>query len=189
MGDNASLEKDNRASINPGGVSLSRIAQRVLVATEGIFCTVAAIALVFMAAYIGVGIVGRYVFNHPFPAVWDSITLLIVMVVFLSLAYTQRVGRHIKVTVLVDRLSPNIRNRLSIANLIIGFVFFAVVSWQSWILALESLAVREYYPGLLNLPVYPSKLALAVGISLLSIRYLVDAVVGLRRTGGQRLNR
>ena len=72
---------------------------------EAVFCTIGAVALALMAVVLGCGIFSRYLFNSPLPGVYDIVQLLLVWVVFLSLSYTQREKRHIRVEIILSKLS------------------------------------------------------------------------------------
>ncbi len=153
---------------------------RILTRIEDVFCIMAMSALILVSVFVAAEIFSRSFFNKSLPAVYDSIRLLIVLVVFLSVAYTQRAGRHIRVTFFADRVSPSVRKAMEVLNLFIGFVFCAVVSWQAWLFAARSIEIREYWPGTLNLPVYPGKIALCAGVIVLSLRFLVDGIARIR---------
>jgi TRAP-type C4-dicarboxylate transport system permease small subunit len=141
-------------------------------ATEMTSCTIGAIALTIMASVLGCGIVSRYVFGKPIPGVYDIVQLLLVWVVFLSLSYTEKEKRHIRVEIR--------RIYFDVASAILGGVFCALMSWQSAQMAWSSILNREYWPGLLRVPIYPSKIALFVGITILAIRFFLDAKASMR---------
>ncbi len=154
--------------------------RRLIEALETLICTIGALALGVMAFVLGVGIISRYVLNKPIPGVYDIVQLSMVWVVFLSLAYTQRERRHIQVGIITSRLSRTTRALFEIGAYLIGLVFFAVMSWQAWLAAVQSFQIREYWPGLLRTPIYPSKMALCVGVALLTLRFLLDVVDGIQ---------
>lgn len=47
-----------------------------------------------------------------------------------------------------------------------GFIVFALITRGTWVLALDSLAIREKSAATLGYPIWPAKLACAVGASL-----------------------
>jgi TRAP-type C4-dicarboxylate transport system permease small subunit len=153
--------------------------RRLIELLETIICTIGALGLALMAAVLGVGIISRYVLNQPIPGVYDIIQLSMVWVVFLSFAYTQRVRRHIQVGLLTSRVSPRLRTYLEIGTYFIGFAFFGMMSWQTLLAAVQSFQIGEYWPGLLRTPIYPSKMALFVGVAMLTLRFLLDIIDGI----------
>jgi len=143
-------------------------------------CTIGAIALTLMAAILGTGIVSRYLFNKPIPGVYDLVQLLLIWVVFLSLSFTQKEERHIRVEIILRRLAPKTKIYFDIAATIVGFVLCLLMSWQTAMLAWNSVMIQEYWPGLLRVPIYPSKIVLSIGVFLLAIRFLLDTMKSIR---------
>gem|GEM_PF-1580777 len=148
--------------------------------TERTSCTIGAIALTIMASVLGCGIVSRYVFGKPIPGVYDIVQLLLIWVVFLSLSYTEKEKRHIRVEIILRRLSHRSRIYFDIASAILGGIFCTLMSWQSAKMAWSSILNREYWPGLLRVPIYPSKIALFLGITILAVRFFLDAKASMR---------
>lgn len=69
-----------------------------------------------------------------------------------------------------------------------GLVVFALIARGTWVLALDSFAIREKSAATLGYPIWPAKLACAVGASLVMlvivlqlIRLIRDAMTGKER--------
>ncbi len=148
---------------------------------EKTLCTVGSIALGTMAVVLGVGIVSRYVFGYPIPGIYDIVQLLLVWVVFLSLSFTQKEERHIRVEIILRLLSNRSRLYLDLVAMGFGCLLCVVMSFQAAKLAWSSLSVLEYWPGLLRVPIYPSKIALFLGVFALSIRFLLELMKTIRK--------
>lgn len=144
-------------------------------------CTLGAIALTLMAVVLGSGIISRYLFDTPIPGVYDIVQLLLIWVVFLSLSFTQKEERHIRVEIILRRLAPRTRIYFDIGSTIVGFVLCLLMSWQAAKMAWNSAMILEYWPGLLRVPIYPSKIVLCIGIALLTIRFLLDTMKSIRK--------
>ncbi|PLX40081.1 MAG: hypothetical protein C0608_10015 [Deltaproteobacteria bacterium] len=156
---------------------------------EAIFCTLGAIALALMAAVLGCGIFSRYLFNSPLPGVYDVVQLLLVWVVFLSLSYTQREKRHIRVEIILRKMSERANHMMDALATALGFFLCGFMAWQSLEAAWSSTVNMEYWPGLLRVPIYPSKIALALGVVLLGLRFGIDTIRSLilfKRIGDHR---
>lgn len=162
--------------------------RRAIDALETAICTIGALALAIMAFALGVAIISRYVFDRPIPGVYDIVQLSMIWVVFLSLAYTQRMGHHIQIELITSRVSPRARTIMRLATHLVCFLFFLIMSWQTGLAAWESFQIGEYWPGLLRTPIYPSKMALFVGVALLTLRFLLDIMDGVRNlsTAGEK---
>ena len=139
-------------------------------------------SLLAMTLLGAVDIIGTKFFNRPVPGAYEATEALLVLIVFLALAHAQASRQHIAVDLVVDRLGSTARHVLRVFAQALTLSVFAVMAWQGWILGLRSLRIREYASGIIPFPVYPSKLALAVGASLMVLQSLLD-LVGAARNG------
>jgi TRAP-type C4-dicarboxylate transport system permease small subunit len=103
--------------------------------------------------------------------------------IFLAWPLVQSRNEHINVD-LFSGIFPrwSVIPREIIAKLA-GFIVFALIARGTWILALDSFAIREKSAATLGYPIWPAKLACAVGASLVLlvitlqlIRLIRDAV-------------
>ena len=51
---------------------------------------------------------------------------------------------------------------------------FSAMAWQGWILSWKSWEMREYAPGSISFPIYPSKALFALGVTLVCIVVVVN---------------
>jgi len=131
--------------------------------------------LFFMMLLITVDVTGRYVFSSPIPGTLEFTEFLIVFVVFFSLAYVQLTKRHICVELVTQRLPGKVGDALAVFVLVIAAVFFALMCWQSWYAGVSAWEYREASDGLVQIPVYPPKLAIPFGSALIAFQMLRDA--------------
>lgn len=108
---------------------------------------------------------------------------LLVACVFLPLAGTQAQNGHIAMGFLRPRLGSASRRLLDTGVSLAGLGFYGLLAGQGWILAGRSLATGEYAAGLIAFPLYPAKLALAAGLSLIVLQLLRD--LGTAWQGGK----
>ncbi len=88
-----------------------------------------ALCVIVMVAIVAVQIVLRYVFGHPFVWADELANWLFVWVIYLGASVLVRYDAHLKVEILVDRLSPRVNqwralfvNLLVLAFLLLLFV-------------------------------------------------------------------
>jgi TRAP-type C4-dicarboxylate transport system permease small subunit len=127
-----------------------------------------------MMFHITADVFGRDIFSKPIPGAYEISEMLMVLVVFLGLAYTQADGGHIRVE-LVLRFFP-VRGRI-IAEIFAHFVFlvvFAFFVWEGARQALISWHEREFLAGLINVPRYPARWAIPVGAFLVCLQLAFD---------------
>lgn len=139
------------------------------------------VVLIFlMALWVFGDIVGRYLFNHPIPGTTELVQNAIITIVFLGIAYTLRKGRHIRAELIKGSLPPVPRTWCEIVACLIGIITFALLcifafqaAWTSWL-------AREFDGVQIRIPVYPSRVVVAIGSALLVIQSILDLLTHLR---------
>ena len=123
----------------------------------------AAAALFVIAAYGAADVVVAVAGGGGLPVTREASSVLLAAAIFLSFGYAQYGRQDIRVDVLID-LCPSWTQRLSLLlSLILGIFVFALLTWQSWELFVRSWRVGETAVALVRFPIYPAKLALALG--------------------------
>lgn len=135
---------------------------------------IAAIALAVMTVIVGYEVVSRSVFNAPTTWVTEISTYIFVGIVFLGLAEAQRANAHIKVEVLVDRLSKPTRDFLELIGLWLGLLLMVASAWQ-----MARFTFQEYVHdardwGLLGTPQWMPQLPITMGYILFAAALLRD---------------
>lgn len=132
----------------------------------------------FLMMVIGAAdVLSTYLLNQPVPAALEMTESLMVVVVFMALAYTQSRRQHIAVELLYRRFPRSIQRGVTVLAGVLGAVIFGLVAWQGWLLFWQSWVIREYASGIVLFPVYPSKACFALGASLMTIQ-VVREVLG-----------
>ena len=133
----------------------------------------ATLAMMFL---VGADIIGRKFFNAPIEGTYEITEGLLTFAIYTGVAYTQLERSHVRVTLFTDRLSPKGQSVVLATVYIIGFVFFACVSYCMFCFAWDSWLVRELKWGTVEYPLYPVKAIAGAGVFLLGIQFLLDAV-------------
>jgi len=126
--------------------------------------------IVLMAFVVGYGVFTRYVLRNPDPYTYEISSILMLACVVFSLAYTQRLGRHLRID-LMDRYFPeSVRGvLLNIVGPIVGLVFCGVITWKSWEDAWLALQNWQVTRGTLIIPTFPIKITVTIGAGLLCL--------------------
>ncbi len=95
---------------------------------------------------------------------------------FFGLAYTLKAGAHIRVNLLVGKLSAPNRRRVEIWCCTLGAAALAYVSVNAWLMAYDSFLFGDTSPGLMAVPFWIPQLGMALGASIMTIG-LVDELV------------
>ncbi|MFC1929439.1 TRAP transporter small permease subunit [Chloroflexota bacterium] len=127
-------------------------------------------------ALVVVDVTLRALLNRPIQASLESVEFLMVGVVFLGLAYTQRKRGFVRMELIVSRLSSSARWYVDYVGFILMISFFAIFTWQAAIVAWRSIQIREYTWGLVPLPIYPAKIAITIGCGVILIELILEIV-------------
>jgi len=114
--------------------------------------------------------------SFPIPAAFEFMATMMVVSVFLAMSLGQARRTHIRVEVLVDKLPRPLRRLADLIRHALSMVFFLCIAYFGALSALHSFNVGEYAPGIINFPIWPARVVLAVGASLISLQCLLDIV-------------
>ncbi len=128
----------------------------------------AAIALVVMMLLVIAQILVRQ-FNAHIPSSGDIIGFLVVWASFLGLAYTMHRQKHIRVEIVLSRLSSHHRHSLNVVVGLIAAVILAVFSYYIILLILESYQYGDKTDGEIALPLWLMQLPMGVGCVLFTL--------------------
>jgi len=99
---------------------------------------------------------------------------------FLALAHTLKRDEHIRVTLLLQALSPQARHRLEIWALLAASVLAWLVAFYSMRLAWQSHAFNDISTGNDATPLWLPQLSMALGTTILAIAFVDELVLELR---------
>jgi TRAP-type C4-dicarboxylate transport system permease small subunit len=122
----------------------------------------------------------RKLFNRPLEGTLEIVEAMLPLLIFLAIAFTQLNKGHIRVILLTRHLPDAVQHWLHVATLLIGCAFFVWAFWASWGHAMESWEIAENAWGAIRFPIWPVKFAVSIGIALLAIQFLLDAIEELR---------
>ncbi|MCR4442316.1 MAG: TRAP transporter small permease [Peptococcaceae bacterium] len=119
---------------------------------------------------------GRKYFAHPLQGTLEFNEMLMVIVIFVGLAWTQSERGHVCVEVFTSRMKAKTARIVGCTVWFLCFLFFALITAASVVEACRSIALQETVWGIAKLPVWPVKIILALGCFLLSFQFLLDVI-------------
>lgn len=144
-----------------------------------VFCIVA------MLIAIVADVTRRTLAGESVPGVVELGEVAMVVIVFLGLGFAERRGAHVAMTLVVRKLAPR---TAAIVNGLGLLLVVAVVGWMVWVTAdraLESFAVQEYRFGLVRVPVWPARIAIAVGLAVYFLELVFRLIDDVRAARGE----
>ena len=135
---------------------------------------------IFALMLVGVAhVLGRKFLGMPIFGYIDIVEIMMSFMVFLALAYTERLGGHIRMELFVGLLRGRWLALFELIGVMLGIAIVSVLLVYSW-----DHAMRAFYLGNSSidaqLPLWPSKLVVPVALALLLVRLLVSLWAYLR---------
>lgn len=146
--------------------------------------------LIGLMVMVVVEVVARYVFNRPMHGYIDIMEMMMALLVFLTLAYCQHEGGHIRMELFMTRVLKEGR-RYHVAeffHLLISLIGFGIIAFYSLKEAQHAYAINDLSLTI-YLPTWPAKMATAIGSIFLCLRFVMQmfqsvtqVVVGVKKT-------
>lgn len=138
-----------------------------------------------VSAQVGLNIlarVGGSGLSFTIPSYADFAGFLLAAATFLAMATTLRSGVHIRVNLLVQRLSTRARLGFEVFALAIGGAVAGYATWYTALLVEESHRYGDMSTGIVAVPIWIPQVPMVVGLGLLTVA-LVDTAIDAIRQG------
>lgn len=148
--------------------------ERLIHRLSQISANVATFALFLIMGTATLDVVSRNLLARSVPGIIESAEVILVIGAFLGLAYAQRTRTHVSTTFII-KLMPRALARivkaagLAVLALYVGFAA-AVSAGRAW----SSFVGGEVRFGLIEIPQWPARLAIALGFGLLLLEIVRD---------------
>lgn len=143
--------------------------------------TLAAVGVVVTMLATVTDVARRTTTGRALPGTVDYSELLMVAVVFLALAMTQRDGGHVSVNLVTARLPDTVARWMRVTGLLVAAVLMLWLTVAATQEAIGSYARNEIRFGLLRIPVWPARAAIPVGCAALVLE-LVASITDVARS-------
>lgn len=124
------------------------------------------ICLAAMLIMVFINVLLRYFFREPIHWGDEIMTYLMILVSFFGFGYNLMKSRHIRMTALVDKLSPKMQNYVSVFNSLIAMIYFVFLLLAGIFLTKDSFEIG-YFSVTTGLPIGPWQSAMCVGLVVL----------------------
>lgn len=154
-----------------------RVLERVLDAAGalGAFCVFLIFVLMVIAG------VGRQL-NLAVSGVNDIVSWLCAAAAFFAMAHAFRHGDFVRVTLLLDSVSPRLRRILDVICLLIAAVSVSYLTWSATAFTYESWEFNEMATGLVVIPIWIPQSTFVIGCWLL-LAAMIDELVTVVQGG------
>jgi TRAP-type C4-dicarboxylate transport system permease small subunit len=127
-------------------------------------------------------IIGRVVFLHPIEGVVELVGMLMIVIGFLGLGYTQLMKGNIMIDIITSRFSQRGQAVFSIFSYIICIVICSLVTWQGGIRAWEYIFKKTGgYTSILHIIYWPFMMLMAVSFAWVTVIFILDLIQSIKK--------
>jgi TRAP-type C4-dicarboxylate transport system permease small subunit len=134
--------------------------------------------LVGMMILIVANIIYR-TFGHVIKGSYELSELFIVVTASFALGYAALHKSHVDVQIVVAKLPKRLQNILAIVTSFLSIGAWAAMTWAGTLILLDRWSTEE--TEMLLIPYFPFRLVLIVGLSLITLVYLIDAILAAQK--------
>lgn len=160
-------------SVHTDNSRLSQFDQQ-LFKLESALNLVGGIVVLFLMMLAVAQIFGRKLFNMPVPGFIDWVEQSMAVFAFVGISYCQRIGGHIRMDILIGRLRGRALWLAELASLVVMILLTTALTYGSWLHFLRAWTLGDSSIDI-ALPIWPAKLIVPVALSLLTLRFLLQA--------------
>lgn len=130
-----------------------------------------AVWIVAIMLLIMCDVLGRNLWNQPIAGTAEIVKHSLVGITFFQIAHVLMEGRHIRSTVILERLSPKGRVGVEIVASVLGIIIFGLLFYAELGPTWKSIARGDYESDLLKIPTWPTHVIILIGSLLMVIQF------------------
>jgi TRAP-type transport system small permease protein len=148
---------------------------------------ISAAAIFFMMLLIVLDVVLRATINKPIVGVLEFTgEYLLVTIVFFGISYAYLHKEHVRVEIIVDRLSKSVQRIFLIISNVIGIVVITALGVTNFQKGLDMFERDIRSVSLLEYPLAPAYMIITVGIIMLIVRLLFETITTILEIKGSK---
>lgn len=132
---------------------------------------VSGLGILLMGLMLCYEVICRYFFRAPTIWAQETSIYLFIWTMLAGSAYTLQKGKHVRIDLLIEHLSPRTQYILEMITSFVGMVFCAIVSWQAYEMIAASVGYNKVSATLLRVPMWIPQMALLLGFILLTFQF------------------
>ena len=138
-------------------------------------------AIVILAVmFLGVfQVFGRKLLSFPVPGYVDMIEVVMTVFAFISIAYTQRLGGHVRMEIIIKRFRGRALWIVEFLGTLTVIGIVAILAWYGYEHFLRAWTIGDSTIDI-ELPLWPSKLLVPVAFAILLVRLFIQLLGFLR---------
>jgi TRAP-type C4-dicarboxylate transport system permease small subunit len=158
--------------------STNRFENTILALTQGVH-QAGGLLLALMMFITAADVFLRYVFNRSIAGAVELNEVLLILVVFFSVAQAAVRKDHVRVELLVSKLPVTLQPILNVVSDTVVFCLAFLIAWQAALFALDKWE-KGLTTAVLAIPIYPFIVLFALSIVLFCLIILLDLIKDIR---------
>jgi TRAP-type C4-dicarboxylate transport system permease small subunit len=152
--------------------ALSR-ADRLFFRLESLLNLAGGIAIFLLVMLATVNVLGRWLFSLPIDGYVDWVEQAMAFIAFLGIAYTKRLGGHIRMDIVIGRLRGRLLWLSELVSVILMLAITLVLIYGSYLHFYRAYSIGDSSLDI-DLPTWPAKLVVPVALTILALRLLLQ---------------
>lgn len=155
---------------------------RLFLRLNAAFSYISAALILLMMLTVVYDVIARLVFRAPTLWVIDVNEYMLVYLTFVPAAWILLRDGHVKVELVVERLTPRTQRVIGIAGDVMALFYCVILAWQGWLVAWTAYEHGYRFSTALSAPQFPIFVIIPIGAAWLGVAFLLRLVTGGRRT-------
>lgn len=136
--------------------------------------------VIFLLVFLATGnVLGRWFFDLPINGYIDWVEQAMAFMAFLGIAYTMRLGGHIRMDILIGHIHGRLLWTIEFISSLLMFLVTLVLIYGSYLHFYRAYSIGDSSLDI-NLPTWPAKLVVPIAFTVLSLRLLLQMWAYLR---------
>ncbi len=160
------------SSIGQDDSLLSRIDQK-LHKLEKLSAIAGGIVIFLVILLTTINVLGRWIFNLPISGYIDWTEQAMAFLAFLAIAYTQRLGGHIRMDIILRKINKRMLWLIEAITTSVMFLLTCILIYGTWLHFLRAWQLGDSSLDI-DLPIWPAKLIVPIMLSAVAVRLFLQ---------------
>jgi len=160
--------------LSPGAAMLHRVDEKFF-KFETLLNYISALVIMGIMVMGTVQVIGRVVFSTPIYGYSDMIEQIMCVFAFLAIAYTQRLGGHVRMELLLGRMSGRVLYFFEIVGTVAAIGVIIILAYYGYTHFLRAFEIGDSTIDV-DLPIWPSKLMVPLAFSVMLVRLFIQLI-------------
>lgn len=147
-----------------------RNVERVFNGISTVLAIIGTAAILVVMVAIGADVIKRELTGRSIVGVLELTEVLMVIFIFLGLAEAQRRDMHVQFGAVTAMLPPRVARYLEIVGALASIAYVGWMAYATLGRAIDSVQIREYRFGLIEVPIWPARIAIPLGLAALLLQ-------------------